>query len=425
MGNAPVPTSRRCRRTVAIARSLPVAVILSLLGGAACGSEDEPVSGVAAREPACQRLERLFADVRAGAQPGDAVEEARAVLAALHDPAPRGLRGVAPGGRVPRSLAGPASVLARAGSAPEEDVEAALGDVARWFGEQCLGPITVEGREDRRLLASPPPADLPLCLALDTAEAFALHRPTAPAPDAADRAIWGDASAPDPWAATVVWLQTARTDRVPVHEDATPATVGGRPALVAPAPLFQAVSSAAWGHIVSWRARPGLVAEVAVRRGSPMDALRVAELVRFDGSRPSLPAEAVGPRTEPLFDGIPPSPLGIDAQALWWVVYGRQQIRVLGHAPVDRDALRALEFWTVHSEPRTVRGQPAILYAAFDAETGPWGVAWIEPDGLLVQVVGFAPQEAVVELASSLVDVSPAEWRAAKTAAEPCDDDTP
>ena len=425
MRNAPVPPCRRCRRTVAIGRSLPVAVLLvSLFGTAACGSEDEPVSGVPARAPACQRLERLFADVRAGAQPHDAVDEARAVLAALRDPAPRGLRGVAPGGRVPRSLAGPASVLARAGSAPEEDVEGALGDVARWFGAQCVGPTTLEGPEDRRLLPSPPPADLPLCLALDT-EALVLGRPTPPAPDAADWAIWGDASAPDPWAATVVWLQTARTDRVPVHDDATPAAVGGRPALVAPAPLFQAVSSAAWGHIVSWRARPGLVAEVAVRRGSPMEALRVAELVRFDGARPSLPDDALGPRTEALFNGIPPSPLGIDAQALWWVVYGRQQIRVLGHAPVDRDALRALEFWTVHSEPRTIRGQPGILYAAFDADTGPWGVAWMEPDGLLVQVVGFAPQEAVVELASSLVDVSPAEWRAAKTAAEPCEDDTP
>src|SRR5918999_3345902 len=137
MRNAPVPPCRRCRRTVAIGRSLPVAVLLvSLFGTAACGSEDEPVSGVPARAPACQRLERLFADVRAGAPPHDPVEEARAVLAALRDPAPRGLRGVAPGGRVPRSLAGPASVLARAGSAPEEDVEGALADVARWFGAQ-------------------------------------------------------------------------------------------------------------------------------------------------------------------------------------------------------------------------------------------------------------------------------------------------
>jgi hypothetical protein len=46
-------------------------------------------------------------------------------------------------------------------------------------------------------------------------------------------------------------------------------------------------------------------------------------------------------------------------------------------------------------------------------------VLW-EDDGLTMQVVGFAGRDDVLRIASSLDDVSPAEWRAAKARTRDC-----
>ena len=75
----------------------------------------------------------------------------------------------------------------------------------------------------------------------------------------------------------------------------------------------------------------------------------------------------------------------------------------------------------MHSEPVTVDGHQGVLYAAFERDRGPWGVVWTDDDGLTMQVVGFAPRDEVVRLASRLEDVSPAAWRTAKAEARGCD----
>jgi hypothetical protein len=257
---------------------------------------------------------------------------------------------------------------------------------------------------------------------MDTAELAGTVILPRPQPRPGHSALWGDAARPDPWSGPVVSLSTERRNRVPLHEGATPASVGGRPALVAPAALFQAVSSAAWGHVVSWQERPGLVAEVAWRGRSPADVVQLAGRVRFVGDRPVLPSDALGARTAPLFDGSAPTPLGL-LGGLWTAVYGvgEESFQVHGHRSAD-GALDALEYWSVHSEPVAIDQEEAILYAAFDAERGPWGVIWDEGDGLTVQVVGFAGRDEVVAFASSLEDVTAAGWRAAKANAQRCDE---
>jgi hypothetical protein len=108
---------------------------------------------------------------------------------------------------------------------------------------------------------------------------------------------------------------------------------------------------------------------------------------------------------------------------LWSAVYGagEEAFHVHGHPSVD-GSLQAVAYWSVHSEPVAIDQQEAILYAAFDAERGPWGVIWEEGDGLTVQVVGFAGRDEVVGFASSLEDVTAAGWRAAKAQARGCDD---
>lgn len=381
-------------------------LLLAMVGGSACGSDDRQTDAEGAPSPVCRRLRAAFAE-STGAGPGRMDQERlrSAVLTALRQPGPL-------------SAPGRAAIPGYTGSGSQEDLEA----VSRWFLAQCVGPTAVERPEDRRLLPRHPSTRLPLCLAMDTAELTSIGIfPRPEVPDGAS-AFWGDASRSDPWSGTVVSLTTLRGDRVPVHDDAVPTRVRDRPALVAPAPLFQAISSAAWGHVVSWQERPGLVAEVALRNGSPDDVVRMAERVRFEGDRPVLPADALGARTETLFDGVSSlQPLGLFGGE-WSAVYGAGEglFQVIGHRPAPA-AVRVLQYWSVHSEPVTINGHSALLYAAFDPEDGPWGAIW-EDDGLTVQVVGFAGRDEVLRFAGSLDDVSPAAWRAAKAEAQMCDD---
>ena len=387
-------------------RALLGVVLLALLGSSGCGSDDREADASGRATPVCRRLGAAFADSsRAGPDPMDEERLQRAVMSALGQFGP--LRGW-----------GGTSLPGHTGSLSKEDVEA----VSRWFLVECVGPTVVEGPEDRRLLPRHPPTRVPLCLAMDTAELAAIGLFPRPEPPGGHSALWGDAARPDPWSGTVVSLTTVPSDRVPVHDGAAPARVGDRSALVAPAPLFQAVSSSAWGHVVSWQERPALVAEVALRGGSPSDVVRMAEQVRFDGDRPVLPADALGARTEVLFDGALPSPLGLFA-GLWSAHYGagERSFQVLGHRSVG-GALQALAYWSVHAERVTINHHGATLYAAFDAERGPWGAIWEEGDGLTIQVVGFASRDEVVRFASSLEDVSPAAWRVAKAQSHDCHD---
>lgn len=152
------------------------------------------------------------------------------------------------------------------------------------------------------------PADLRLCLVTDEPE-------EAPLPGEA--VVWGDASLEDPWAGPLVLLSIKRDDRLPVHERAVPATIRGGDGYLAPAALFQAVSSAEYGHVATWFEEPGLVAEALVRGGTPDDARRTAEAAVFDGDTATLPADQLGADTRALSAGPFPSALALDRLSSW------------------------------------------------------------------------------------------------------------
>lgn len=88
--------------------------------------------------------------------------------------------------------------------------------------------------------------------------------------------------------------------------------LAGRARVLAPAPLFRAVSSADYGHVATWFERPGFVAELTVRRGSAEDAVRMAEVVTFQGDLPALPSDHLGAATATLSTGPFPSPVALD-----------------------------------------------------------------------------------------------------------------
>ncbi|MEO6121843.1 MAG: hypothetical protein ABIW46_03765, partial [Acidimicrobiales bacterium] len=208
-----------------------------------------------------------------------------------------------------------------------------------------------------------------------------------------------------------------------VHDGAVAVTVHGVSGYVAPMPLFQAVSSKEWGHIVTWRDVSGMLVEVAARGASAADAVGVAELVTVDGNgHPVLPRDALGPDTSPIHEGagIIPYPVGL---ARWLLQYRPGDIGEAEHPgfvmvrgqTVGPGDLEALRFWAVTAQPATVRGHEGLEYTAFDADRGPFGIAWEEAPGFVVQLVGSGiDRDEVRRLAQSLESVEAARWKAVK-----------
>lgn len=238
---------------------------------------------------------------------------------------------------------------------------------------------------------------------------------------AAPMAIWGDRALPDPWAGPLVGLSAEVAEELPVHDHARAVTVRGVPGYVAPMPLFQAVSSVHWGHVVTWRDSSGNVVETAVRRADADEALRIAGLVTITDGAPELPGDVLGPETARIDDSfpIPPYGGGFSDSATWSLLYrsdedsgGRsRRLTVAGLARTLAD-LQPMRFWALTTEPIRLRGRDGLLYAAFHHDTGPFGVIWQERPGLIIQVVGLGlDRPSVVDAAESLEPVDAPAWQ--------------
>lgn len=243
-------------------------------------------------------------------------------------------------------------------------------------------------------------------------------------------AVWGDRALSDPWAGPLVGLSAEVAKELPVHDRARKVTVRDAPGYVAPMPLFQAVSSDEWGHVVTWREPSGKIVEAAVRRADADEALRIAEIVTITDGSPELPGYALGAQTARIYDSIPIAPYGaLSSHGSVWTLSYRSgadrgglsaflTIGGLARPPADMQPMR---FWALTAEPKSIRGRAGLLYAAFDADKGPFGVIWPEDPGLIVQVVGLGvDRPSVVDVAESLEPVDAAAWEAlqrdAKTA---------
>ncbi|MGI9023337.1 MAG: hypothetical protein ACR2HV_08930 [Acidimicrobiales bacterium] len=261
------------------------------------------------------------------------------------------------------------------------------------------------------------PDGLTLCSAFDSQSAEQYG-------DGAVMAIWGDRSLPDPWAGPLVGLSASDVhDELPVHDRAEPVMVQGLAGYVAPMPLFQAVSSEEWGHVVSWRDIAGRVIEAAVRGADAAGALRIADVVTVTSGKAALPTDALGPQTARIYDRTPIAPFGALDGTTWGLFYrsggfpetAGEPARLLTLGGLARTAadLQPLRFSALTTEPTTVRGRPGLLYAAFDESTGPFGVVWEESPGLVAQVVGLGlDRAAVIAAAESLEPVDDQAWQA-------------
>lgn len=284
--------------------------------------------------------------------------------------------------------------------------------------EKAVDPAgSPSGDDEIRLVPAQAPDGLPLCLALD--------RPPSESPTPTKvPTIWGDGGLADPWTGPLVGIRVLPDDDLPVHDDAVEVTVQGVDGYVAPMPLFQAVSSEAWGHIVTWRDASGMVLEVAFRGATPAEVLRVAELVSVnEGSAPSLPPDSLAPVTEVIYQGVGVVPYPLSANGEWSLSYrpkdlvGAEDPRLLtvSGLPGEPQDLQMLRFWAVTTQPLEVRGHEGWEYAAFDAASGPFGAAWQESPGLIVQVSGFGfDPGAIREIIGSLEEVDGDGWKATK-----------
>jgi hypothetical protein len=389
--------SERCASTLRLFRFAVLPFIACGVVAGACGGT-RPEAGAPPESALCVGFERLAVEL-ADASKDEGFRATRDLL----------------GDDVPAELVDAVSVLDDATSSSDER-DRAIGKVGDWFLVECGGP----GGGDVRLVPTQVPDGLVLCGAFDMPA-------VEPETDGSTPTIWGDASLDDPWAGPLVGIWTMEVDELYGHDDAEAITVHGVSGTVAPMPLFQAVSSREWGHIVTWRDSAGLVFEVAARGASPTDAVRIAELVTFgDGAPPSLPADALGPETAPIYEGRGLGAYGSGGTGGWMLQYrprtlenaeGTEDLRLvmITGSPGVPDDLHTLRFWSVTTKPFEVRNQDGLEYAAFDAAEGPFGIAWQEAPGVIVQVLGLGLDEQTVRnLTGSLEETDADEWRKMK-----------
>ncbi len=290
----------------------------------------------------------------------------------------------------------------------------------------CSDETTSGAPED---LAYHAPASVPDGLRL--CGAYDLPLPGLPeAPPQERMSVWGDAERADPWSGRVAVVYRRPADEFWGREDARPARVRGRRAEVAPMPLFQGVSSAAWGHIATWRRPSGEIIELALRGGSPAATVAVANQLDVTDGAVTLPLAALGRRTERLYE----SPAAQDAPRGWQLVYssagaappgGPETIITISGLPADPDVARLSALFAVRSEATSVGGVPAVGTVSLDAERGPYGLIWTT-GGTTINVGGVPGRRDGIEaIAASLRPVDREEWRRVAESAETCFGDPP
>lgn len=233
-------------------------------------------------------------------------------------------------------------------------------------------------------------------------------------PDHETAAVWGDASLPDPWRGPLVVISQRDADAFYSHDDARAVRFGGHRADVAPIPVFQGVSVAALGHIVTWRTGPGRVVEVTVRDATAAEAVRLASAVRFRDGRPRLPVRTLGERTQPIHEEGPPTSLA-GTWTLQYVggAYGDGGLLTVDGRPTTADDLELLRLYALSSEATTVAGGPGVRLTQWDPAKGPFTVAWHTDDGQTVTVTGLGlSEEAVSDAVAGAHELSEDEWRA-------------
>lgn len=271
-----------------------------------------------------------------------------------------------------------------------------------------------------RLAPSEVPDGLVLCAAFESP-------PVALTPSPSTPTIWGDASLDDPWSGPLVATWTSEPSEFPIHDGAEDVVVHGVDGYVAPMPLFQAISSAEWGHIVTWPDPSGAAIEVAARGATAEAAVAIAENVTMgDDATPTLAAGTLGANTAPIYKGVGVSPYLAGSTGGWVLSYGGAAHTLAARADDLRalsvtgfqggaDDLQTLRYSTVASASTTIRGHDAIEYAAFESTFGPFGIAWAETPHLIVQVVGPGLDAATVRsVAESLSPIDATEWKARK-----------
>lgn len=240
-------------------------------------------------------------------------------------------------------------------------------------------------------------------------------------PDHEVTTVWGDASLPDPWRGPLAVITERDGDAYYEHDGATPVRVGGHPADVAPIPVFQGVSSASLGHIVTWRTSATRVVEITARDATAAQAVALAEKVGFTAGRPTLAGDALGPRTAVIHAATAPAPPG----DTWSVLYsgpeaGGSGLLTVDGVPTTPDDLEILRLYSIASGTTTVAGRPGVRLTRWDPGKGPFTLAWHTADGQTVTVTGLGLSEAQVTAAvASIRRLSAGEWQALVDGVDP------
>lgn len=190
-------------------------------------------------------------------------------------------------------------------------------------------------------------------------------------------------------------------------------------------PLFQAISSAGWGHIVTWRIAGGRIVELAARGASARAAVALANRVVVAGPTARLPTDALGERTRILFRSRATDPRDT-AWMIGWstpdeVAPGRARFLNISAGVGTADDIEVARLFGRTSREAEIAGRRGVVIAAFHPRRGPFSVIWSTGDRSLVSVSGRGLTRAeTIAIARSLEPLDAAAWAEFRAGVEDC-----
>ena len=242
--------------------------------------------------------------------------------------------------------------------------------------------------------------------------------PTSPTDDQSGMVLYGEANADDPYDGPmlgVLW-NPADDGGHGGDGDTQPVTVRGESGVAAPITVFQQTILPELGTVIAWT--EGDRALGLYGRRWPMERadelVEIANQLADSEGRLRIPDDALPDGYGEVFTGdasvtsivLAPSPL-------YSLRYqGEEGLLDVNGLQRSEDEFEAFRFFTIGVDQGEVAGHDALIGNAWHAE-GPAVIAWREPDGLVVPIIGIGvPLDIARQVAERSRELSDDEWAA-------------
>ena len=228
--------------------------------------------------------------------------------------------------------------------------------------------------------------------------------------------LYGDAAAEDPFAGQIVGLLWGTGGGHGGDGTPTPVSVRGTDGVAAPITVFQQTILEELGTVIAWEedGEPMGLYGRGFDAGQIPELLDIAEAIDASDGGFEIPPEHLPAGFAEVYRGsTSPLDLVLAVDSTYSISYVNPDTRgmiTISGQEMSPDAFQAMRFLTIGLAPQDLDGKDALVGNAWHS-AGPTVVAWQEPDGLVVRIVGLGTDLATVQaVAESTRDLNRLEW---------------